>query len=83
MEYYNNILCVEAGWLINEVGVLSNTNYDALVQRRQLNVVRRGCLNTPALVAYDSIPERFRKLIADKYGDPRKKITINVSITEE
>ena len=78
MEYYNNILCVEAGWLINEVGVLSNTNYDALVQRRQLNVVRRGCLNTPALVAYDSIPERFRKLIADKYGDPRKKITINV-----
>jgi hypothetical protein len=69
VEYYNNILCVEAGWLIEDSGVLTKNVYNHLVVRNQLKVARRGCLNTPALVEYDSIPERFRKLIKEKRGD--------------
>ncbi len=74
MEYYKNQLCVEAGWLIKE-SIMTQTQYDNLNRRKQINVVRRACLNTPALVAYDSIPDRFKKNIIEKIGrDPYKAV---------
>lgn len=77
MQYYNNTLTVEAGWLI-ENEIISKPNYDALVLRKNLNVVRRGCNNTPALVQYDSMPERFKRAIVDKVGcDPYKVVAVN------
>lgn len=69
-EYYNNTLCVEAGWLVDS-GIVSNSNYRNLTQRGLLNVIRRGCRNTPALIEYDSIPERFKKEILKLIADPR------------
>jgi hypothetical protein len=72
MEYYNNILCVEGGWLYQEGEIMSKSNYDLLKFRGKLNVIRRGCLSTPALIAYDSIPDRFKAIIVEKYGDPYK-----------
>jgi hypothetical protein len=74
MEYYNNILCIEAGWLVNE-GIFSKSNYDALKRRQRIRVIRNSCYSTPALVAYDSIPERFRSAIREKVGDPYKVAT--------
>ena len=71
MEYHNNILCVEAGWLIDE-GIVSKSNYRNLTQRGWLKVERRACKGTPALISFDSIPERFKKQIIDKVGDPHK-----------
>lgn len=71
MEYYNNTLCIEANWLIKE-GIMTKNVYDNLNKRNQINVVRRACLNNPALIAYDSIPDRFRKQIVIKIGDPHK-----------
>ena len=50
MEYYNNALCFEAGWLIDN-DIVSKSNYDKLTKRNKLQVVRRACRNTPALVA--------------------------------
>lgn len=76
MQYHNNILCVEANWLFQE-GILSESNYRQLASRQSVQVVRRGCLNTPALVAYDSIPQRFRRVIESKIGDPYKAARIN------
>lgn len=70
MEYHNNTLCIEAGWLI-ENGIISENNYRRMQQRKHLNVVRRACRNTPALVAYESIPSRFKAdIIAKLGGDP-------------
>lgn len=74
MEYYNDKLCVEAGWLIDN-GVMTKYVYDNLNKRNQIEVVRRACLNTPALVTYDSIPERFKKKICALVGDPYKVST--------
>jgi len=74
MEYLNNTLCIEARWLI-EARILSYDYYHKLNQRNQIEVVRRACLNTPALVAYDSIPERFKRKIREKIGDPYKAAT--------
>lgn len=77
MEYFNNILAVEAGWMI-EQGVMTDCNYRNLTTRGDIQVVRRACRNTPALVAYDSLPDRFKKAITEKVGDPRQAAKHNV-----
>ena len=78
MEYFNNILAVEAGWMI-EQGVMSKIEYDNLSHHsKDIQVVRRACRNTPALVAYDSLPDRFKKAIIEKVGDPRQAAKHNV-----
>ena len=74
MEYYNNILCVEGGWLYCEGEIMSKPSYDKLKVSNQVTIVRRGCKGTPALIAYDSIPSRFQKIIIDKWGDPYRQI---------
>ncbi len=77
MQYFNNNLAIEANWLIvNEV--VSKSNYDKLAKRGHLNVVRRGCLNTPALVDYESMPERFkRKIVLLCGGSPYDLVKTN------
>ena len=77
MQYYNNILTVEAGWMI-EQGVMSATNYRNLSNRGDIQVVRRACRNTPALVAYDSMPDRYKKAITEKVGNVRQAAKQNV-----
>ncbi len=67
MEFYNNILSVEARWLIDQ-GILSADNYDILKRRGKIKVVRRACKNTTALVDYRTIPPRFRDKIERKLG---------------
>lgn len=77
MEYYNNILCFEAGWLIDS-GIVTKCNYDAHVRRNKFNIVRRASRNTPALIAYDSMPERIKKTIREKIkGDPYEQVKYN------
>ncbi len=77
MEYYKNILAVEAGWMI-EQGVMTSENYRQMSHRGDIQVVRRACRNTPALVAYDSMPDRYKKAIVERVGDPRKQARQNV-----
>jgi hypothetical protein len=78
MQYYNNILTVEAGWMI-EQGVMSKMEYDNLVHHsKDIQVVRRACRNTPALVAYDSMPDRYKKAITEKVGNVRQAAKQNV-----
>lgn len=70
MEYYGNILCAEASELI-QAGVFTESYYRKMTVRKQINVVRRACRNTPALVAVDSLPSRFRDKVVQILGDPR------------
>lgn len=72
-EYYNNILCVEGGWLV-DTEIMSHSQLKHHIERKQFRVIRRGCRNTPALVSYDSLPQRFKDIIIEKYGDPYKNI---------
>lgn len=72
MEYHNDTLAIEANILWEEE-IVSYYYYKQMCVRNQIRIVRRGCKGTPALVAYDSIPERFRRLIAEKMGDPTKQ----------
>ena len=73
MMYYNNILCFEVAWLTKQK-ILSTANYKQLKSRGQIETVRRGCKGTKALVAFDSIPDRFKEAIIEKVGDPYLKV---------
>ncbi|NDV45480.1 hypothetical protein D0T49_00235 [Paludibacter sp. 221] len=78
MQYFNNILCFEAGWLVdNEICTFSI--YKHAIERKQIQVVRRASRGTPALVAYDSLPDRFKAAIVEKMGgDPYKMAKQNI-----
>lgn len=77
VQYYNNTLALEANWLV-EQDVISESNYKQLQLRNKIQVIRRGCLNTPALVAYDSMPERFKRRVVEVIGrSPYDMVKVN------
>lgn len=77
MQYFNNILCFEAGWLI-ENDIITKPNYDWHVYKKHFQILRRASRNTPALVAYDSMPDRFKEAIVEKIGgNPYKLAKLN------
>lgn len=68
-EYYQNTLCVQSSWLL-ENDIISQTNVKNLVQRGKIKKLTIGGNGRKALVAYESIPDRFKKIIREKVGDP-------------
>lgn len=76
MQYYNNILTVEARWLIAE-GIMTEVNYRNLTNRKDIRIVRRGCRGQEALVDYESMPERFRRKVDAIVKDPYKAVRTN------
>lgn len=68
-EYQQNTLCVASSWLVNQ-GFLSDSNFKLLVHRGKIKKMTIGGNGRKALVAYESIPDRFKKLIREKVGDP-------------
>ncbi|MGM9759694.1 MAG: hypothetical protein ACI30I_06210 [Parabacteroides sp.] len=45
-----------------------------MTKRNQLNVVRRGCRNTPALVDVESLPKRYLDKLVETVGDLRQLV---------
>lgn len=77
MEYYNNTLCIEARWMIDN-GVMTEAQYGHATKRKQLVVERAGCRGTPALVAYESMPERFKQAVIEIIGgSPYDKVKVS------
>lgn len=74
MEYYNGILCISGKELIisdsNPKGLLSKPNYDYYISKNRLNVIRRACYATPALIEFASLPSKYKDLAKKRFGDP-------------
>lgn len=81
MEWYNKILAVtfreltepnpEAAEDAAGMTVLSVANYRWHTQQGNINVLRSGKgLGHPALVEYESLPERFKERFKSIWGDP-------------
>lgn len=68
-EYQQNTLCVQSAWLW-ESEIISCDYYRQLCSRGKLKKLTIGGNGRKALVAYESIPDRFKKLIREKVGDP-------------
>ena len=81
MQLYNNTLAVEANWLFDE-GIISESNYKKLKRTGHINVIRRGCLNTPALVSYESLPQRFRESVVVSLGGRKPYDVVKTNLIE-
>lgn len=68
-EYQQNTLCVASTWLYSS-GIMSEANYKYLCSNGKMKKVTTGGNGRKALVAYESIPDRFKKLIREKVVDP-------------
>lgn len=71
MEYYQKRLCISMNELVGK-GVMTRGCYDKLVVRRQIEVARRGNRSCYALVAYDSLPEKYKDMVDAMYPDKGK-----------
>lgn len=68
--------------------VITLSNYDNLIKRDKLNILRRGGgLGCYVLIEYASLPDRFRARFVEKYGDPEELLcrheTPAVTISDE
>lgn len=75
MEYFNNTLCITGRELIqsdaNPEGLVSKNTYQSWVTRKKVLVLRQGKgEGNYALIALESLPEKYRKLAKLKFGDP-------------
>ena len=75
MEMFNNSVAVSYGEIVGNV--VTETNYKSLKRRGQLKVIRRGCRGTEALIDYESMPGRLKKLVIERIGDPAKALKTN------
>jgi len=73
MRMYKELLCVEGGWLVKE-GVMCRSTYDWLKNAGHILSMRRGHRGCPALIAYDSIPRKYKEIILAKFGNPYELI---------
>ena len=74
MEYYGNMWCISARELVDG-GIVSQSNYQNWVNRKRIDVVRRGggASGQYALVAVDSLPRDYRAKVEELY--PNAKLT--------
>lgn len=73
-RYHNDILTIEASALINELDLISKSNYKLLCHRKKLQVVQRGGNGRKALIAWETMPEKYQTLIMAMTGDPYKRV---------
>lgn len=78
MELYQGKWCISGSELIqspeNPDGLISLPYYKKLVRARKINVVRRACRFTPALIEFDSLPMRYQEQYLEQLGyDPREE----------
>ena len=83
MEYYNNILCISYTELTGgnptdsnplQRPILSVPNFKYYKKEKKIQVINRACFGTPALVAYNSLPDRIKAKVVAKYGDPESRV---------
>lgn len=69
MEYYKGRLCVAARELL-ENGIVTESNYRNWTNRNRVEVVRRGggSKGSYALIAIDSLPEKYQDQVSLKIG---------------
>ena len=74
MEYYGNRWCISARELVDG-GVVSQSNYQNWVNRKRIDVVRRGggAAGQYALVAVESLPRTYKARVEELF--PNAKLT--------
>lgn len=68
-EYQHNTLCVSASWL-TENNIVSESNYKWMCSQGKIKKLTIGGNGRKALVAFESLPEKFKKAVREVAGDP-------------
>lgn len=83
---FNGTLCISGSELIisdkNPNGILSLSNYSTLQKRKRINVLRRGCCGSPALIEFDSLPQKYRTKWIEQNGKPTE-INLNTMANQD
>lgn len=66
MEYYNDQLCISVRELM---AVMSEANYKQLAARGKVTVARRACRGQYALVVLESLPDKYREAVRERYPE--------------
>lgn len=81
MEIYRNSICLEYSELVP--AIMSTANYRKLTFTGKIDVARRGCFDTPALVLWSTLPTRFKTRVVEEYGNPEHLMKAQVKLYEE
>jgi hypothetical protein len=75
VEYYNNILCIDGGWLYKDGNIMSVYDYKNHLHANKMIKLRHGGNGRTALIDYNSIPDKYKEKIVNKIGDPYQKVS--------
>lgn len=73
-EYHNNVLCVTAETLYQDLALISYDAYKKKCIRQTIKNERTGRPGYKALVNYELLPEDWKTELINKYGDPYKTV---------
>lgn len=73
-EYHNNILCITAETLYDELKLISYEAYKKKCIRGTIKNERTGRPGHKALVNYELLPDQWKKEIVEKLGDPYQTV---------
>ncbi len=69
-----NRLCIEGHEFIrtshSPEGLVPKGTYDSLKQRNRIEVLDRGGNGRSVLIVYETLPDNYKQLILEKYGNP-------------
>ena len=71
LESYKGELCISSGWLVRAGVVSKRATITGQIQRGNIVRLRRACKATPALLVYNTLPEKWREKLEKMYGMPQ------------
>lgn len=78
MKYHDNILSISYAELtdgnpedpdVSQRPIMTVAIYRYLTTNKKIKIVRRGCFGQSALIAYHTLPEKYKAKVEAKYGD--------------
>lgn len=76
MDIYNGIVCISRYSLIrtenNPDGIMAEGTLNSLCYRQKIKIVHSGGgEGNPSLIAFDSLPPKYKKMAQERFGDPK------------
>jgi len=75
MLRYNNRIALTGDEIIGNI--CTKSNYDKMTRVGHMRVLRRGCKGTPAIIDYETMPEKYKQKVISMIGDPIKILSTN------
>lgn len=68
MKFHENIICLEYSELVPEL--MPKSTFDSSKSRGNITVFGRGGNGREILIAFESLPAKYRSMVIERYGNP-------------